>query len=215
MRLFAFATMLALGAIIGLPHASAQRRLPPPKVTNVNINVTFTFNSEVGKVRTASPPESYDEKGNLKKPTKAELQKFKGDTPEEKKLVGYKAEFSDVQVGDTVSVTISMLKGGPTKPAKKDKADKKGEADLDKPAKEEKPKAKTGKWIVTKQLLGKVTKITPATSDAEAKMTIQITSRVLGGGGGNVRSDQTFEAEKYTATLIVIGQRAPGKTDKR
>ena len=50
------------------------------------------------------------------------------DTPAEKKLVGYKADFSDVKVGDTVQVSISMLKGGA---AKKDKVDKKADADAE------------------------------------------------------------------------------------
>jgi hypothetical protein len=207
MRLFALATMLALGAVIGLSPANAQRGARPPKVTNVNIAVTFAFHSEIGKVRTIAPPDNFDEKGKPKKYTKAELDALRGDTPAEKKLKGYKAEFSDLQVGDTVEVAISMLKGG-TKPAKKEN---KEEADTDKPAKDSKPAAKTGKWIVTQQLLGKVTKINNGKTDAEPKVTIQITTRVLGGSGGTQKTSQNFDPEKYKATLILIGQRPPAK----
>jgi hypothetical protein len=206
MRLLAAATVLGLGAIIGLSPARAYQRgprPPAPKVTNVNITYNFTFHSEIGKVRTVTPPESYDEKGNIKKHTKVELLQLKGDTPEEKKLTGYKAEFADVKVGDTVQVSISMLKGA-TKLAKKDKE----ETDT------EKPKAKPGKWIVAQTLLGKVTKIDSGKTDSEPKMTIQVSTKVLGGGGGNVKTTQNFDAEKYKATLVVIGQRAPSAPGK-
>jgi len=211
MRFFALATMLALGAILGLSPAKAFPP-PKPKVTNVNIDVTFTFHSEIGKVRTVTPPDNFDEKGNVKKYTSAELKALKGDTPAEKRLVGYKAEYSDVQVGDTVQVTISMLKN-PPKP-KKDKADKKEDADTEKPAKEDKPKAKTEKWVTFQQVAGKVTKITAGNTDSEPKMTVQVSTRVLGGNGGTQKTSQTFDAEKYKGTLIVIGKRAPAKPDK-
>jgi hypothetical protein len=214
MRFFVLTTMLVLGAIIGLSPVKAfpPLRPPPPRQgTKVDIAITFTFNSEVGKVRMLTPPDNFDEKGNVKKYTKAELRKLKGDTPAEKKLAGYKAEFSDVKVDDVVEVSISLLKGGTTKPTKKDKASKKEDTDTDKPAKESKP-AKTGKWVVTNKLLGKVTKIPAAktTTDGDPKMTIQVTT-VVPAGAALPKTTQTFDEEKYAATLIVIGRRAPQK----
>ena len=228
MRLTALAAILALGMLIGLSEDKATA-YPPGlprggsgvRVANVTTNVTFTFNSEVGKVRTADPPANFDEKGNVKKYTKAELLKLKGDDPKEKKLTGYKADFSEIKMGDYVQVTISMLKGGPTKPAKKDADKKNADADADKPAKDDKvagKSAKTGKWVVTNQLAGKVTKVDTANTDSDAKMTIQVTTQVLqgktGGGGGYQKQTQTFDEEKYAATLIVIAKRSAEKPAK-
>ena len=102
MRLSVLAVLLAFGALIGLSAekpAVAAPRAPTVKVANVSTDYTFTYNSQSGKVRTFDLPPNYDEKGNPKKYTKAELQKLKGDDPAEKKLPGYKADFSDLRNG--------------------------------------------------------------------------------------------------------------------
>jgi hypothetical protein len=75
-------------------------------------------------VRTARPREAFDEKGKIKKFTKAELKELKGNNP---KLPGYKAEFGDLTADQIVQVTVVRKKG---EPAPKRKKGKKGD-DLD------------------------------------------------------------------------------------
>lgn len=67
-------------------------------------------------VRTAQPRQEFDEKGKIKRLTKAELKELKGSDP---KLPGYKAEFGDVQTDQIVQVSLVMKK--PTGPAAKPK----------------------------------------------------------------------------------------------
>ncbi|MFO0878245.1 MAG: hypothetical protein U0840_12915 [Gemmataceae bacterium] len=67
-------------------------------------------------VRTARPKEEFDEKGKIKRMTKAELKELKGSDP---KMPGFKAEFGDVQTDQIVQVTLVMKK--PTSPAPKPK----------------------------------------------------------------------------------------------
>jgi hypothetical protein len=73
-------------------------------------------------VRMANPRPSFDDKGRLKKLTRAELKELKGDDP---KLPGYKAEFSDIQTDQIVQVTLVRKKNpGPiNKPVRKGKKD--------------------------------------------------------------------------------------------
>src|SRR5580692_1107206 len=107
MRLSVPAVLLALGVLVGLAadkSAVAAPRASSVKVANVSTDYTITYNSQAGKVRTFDLPPNYDEKGNPKKYTKAELQKLKGDDPAEKKLPGYKSDFSELKVGDYVQV---------------------------------------------------------------------------------------------------------------
>jgi hypothetical protein len=82
-------------------------------------------------VRFANPKADYDDKGKLKKYTKAELKEMKGSDP---KLPGYQAEFSDVQVEQVVQLTIVRKKGAPPPKTKAPKMPKKGKGkdkDLD------------------------------------------------------------------------------------
>ena len=77
MRLSVLAVLLAAGVLIGLSAekpAVAAPRVRPVKVATVSTDYTVTFNRQVGKVRTFDLPPNYDEKGNPKKYTKAELQ---------------------------------------------------------------------------------------------------------------------------------------------
>lgn len=82
-------------------------------------------------VRLANPKEEFDEKGRIKKYSKAELKELRGDG----KLPGYKAEFSDIQGEQVVRVTTVRKKGEPTmtKTAPTPKK-KKGKDDEDPPA---------------------------------------------------------------------------------
>jgi hypothetical protein len=76
-------------------------------------------------VRMARPREEFDDKGKVKKLTKAELKELKGDPKEP----GYKAEFSDVSTEQIIQVQLVKKKGSdkPVRPKKK----KDGDEDVD------------------------------------------------------------------------------------
>jgi hypothetical protein len=120
---------------------------PPPPGT---IDYLVTFNTDKGKVRMTEEPLQFDEKGNRKKYTAEELKEFKGDTPEEQKMVGFKADFADLRVGDNAKVTLSYWRANKKKetesPGEKDKkdADKKDsdKKDADKKAEDKKEEKK-------------------------------------------------------------------------
>jgi preprotein translocase subunit YajC len=83
-------------------------------------------------VRTARPREQFDEKGKIKKFTRAELKELKGDS----KQPGYKAEFSDVQTEQIIQVTLVRKKGtpapkAPRRPKKGKEKEKEAEVDID------------------------------------------------------------------------------------
>jgi hypothetical protein len=78
-------------------------------------------------VRTASPRQEFDEKGKIKKLTKKELAELKGP---DKKLPGYKAEFTDLQPEQVIQVTLVKKKGSTPKPRLKKKG-KDADADID------------------------------------------------------------------------------------
>src|SRR5262249_33902089 len=59
-------------------------------------------------VRLLELPVQYDDKGYLKKYTAAELKELKGKNPD---LPGYAADFSRLQTGQTVQVTLVRAKG--------------------------------------------------------------------------------------------------------
>jgi hypothetical protein len=70
-------------------------------------------------VRTAKPREQFDDKGKVKKLSKAELKELKGDP----KTPGFKSEFGDLTAEQTLQVTIVRKKDAPapkvTRPKKK------------------------------------------------------------------------------------------------
>jgi hypothetical protein len=78
------------------------------------------------KVRFASPPNVYDEKGNIKKYTPEELKELKG-TGDDAKLPGYEGSVEKLNAGSTVRVTTIANK--PKKDEKKPDADKKPDED--------------------------------------------------------------------------------------
>jgi hypothetical protein len=75
------------------------------KVLHVEINQTFLdiVASEDVQVRVKEPPTSFDEKGNIIKPTAEELKKLKGDP----NLPGYLASFEALRPGQIVTVALA------------------------------------------------------------------------------------------------------------
>jgi hypothetical protein len=248
MRLFAQAAVAALAVLVALTdQAPAGRKSSPPsrpaytppvnipripsnyrpngnaqaKVVQVQTDVSFTFNADAGKVRTFDPPANFDDKGNIKKYTREELKKLKGDDPDEKKLAGYKSEFGEIRVGDVVQVTLSVFKkkSPARKPARKKAKDAKDAKDADKDkddeAKDDKLAAdekKEGRWVAAAQFLGKVTQVENGNSESSGKMTVQVSSQtVVYGNARPPSSKQNVSAEKAQATLVIIGRRPPDK----
>jgi len=99
-------------------------------------DIDFHAAAEV-KVRILTLPESFDEKGNVKKFTKEELDELKG---KDKNLPGYQSTVDKLQVGQTVKVTLAV-----NRPVKQpmDKKDDQQPEEKKEPAKPgEKPEAK-------------------------------------------------------------------------
>ena len=132
-RLSILTVLLALGVLVGLSAekpAVAARRATTVRVANVSTKYTITYNSQAGKVRTYDLPPNYDEKGNVKKYTAAELKDLKG---KDSNLPGYESSFDQLQTGQVLKVTLARTK----EPAKSDKdndkdEDKDKDKDLDK-----------------------------------------------------------------------------------
>jgi hypothetical protein len=80
-------------------------------------------------VRTAKPRDTFDDKGKIKKFTKAELKELKGP---DRKVPGYKAEFGDLTADQILQLTIVRKKSDPApKPKPKPKGKKKDDDALD------------------------------------------------------------------------------------
>lgn len=101
----------------------ARARATMYQVRNEHQDVELTAMDDV-VVRTAHPKGSFDEKGKVKKMTKAELKELKGPDP---KVPGYKAEFSDVQTEQVIQVTLVRKKNAPMPKVAVPKKKKKGE----------------------------------------------------------------------------------------
>jgi hypothetical protein len=169
-------------------------------------NYTVTFNTDTGKVRTVAPPEEFDDKGEIKKLTAADLKRLKGDDPAEKKMPGYKADFSELQVNDVVQVALAAWK--PNTPKKGDKGKDKEPATED-PAKE-KMDGKDGKWVTVTTLTGTVTRIDqPNTENSSPKITVKAQGQVRQPNNTPApkESNTTIEPDKAQATIILIAQR--------
>jgi hypothetical protein len=113
--------------------ANAQRQMLQAEMTLYSMQ-TMTKDVELQtadevKVRQASPPESFDDKGKLKKYTAKELKELKGPDP---KLPGYNGEFSDLREGQYVTVTLVKKKDAPSRlPPRKPIKDAKQAKDVD------------------------------------------------------------------------------------
>jgi hypothetical protein len=191
-------------------YRAGQNRL---RVVNVTADFTFTFNGDVGKVRTIEPPEAFDDKGNVKKHTAEELKALKGDTDQERKLPGYKSDIAEVQVGDLVQVALSVHKATSKAPA--DKPAGKKDPDADAPAKTDLPDqaSGTGRWVAVSQLLGRVTKIDAGNTTGDPKLTVRVTGQVLAARTGRVSTNRnrTINPRQAQATVILIGRRRGGR----
>jgi hypothetical protein len=91
------------------------------KVNSVNVE-NRTLNVTNGKenveivatqgcwVRFKNPPSAFDDKGNIiTKLSPEEEKKAKGDTPEEQKMVGYKADFTSLRPNQIVDVILHRV----------------------------------------------------------------------------------------------------------
>src|SRR5437867_4229048 len=99
--------LAALGVIVGLgicfpelgPVQAQRPRLPrgqQPQLVTKHYDVDVTAAPDA-KVRIKNPPPRFDQKGNLLKYSADELKELKGDSPEDKKLPGYKRDFADLK----------------------------------------------------------------------------------------------------------------------
>jgi hypothetical protein len=199
------------------PHANAR-------VAPATVDFTFTFNTDVGKVRTVDPPPVYDEKGNVRKPTRDELDTFRGETDDDKRLRGYKSDLSELHVGDVVDVSLSQHK----KDASKKDEEKKPEvttapADPQKKAPEDGQKSaadsqgnkevKHDKWTVTGHLQGTVVKINKKSKDEKDPTvtvrvkTVAVVARYAHNPG---TKHQVIKPEDAQGTFILAKQKQGG-----
>ena len=194
MRRFVLAFFLVAGTFVYLAitdtQAAGQKGGVRPVLKTIEIDIPT---ADDVKVRTMKLPGEFDEKGNVKKPSFAEANKLKGDTPEERRLRGYKIELSGLHTGDVVTVSI----GKPREAPKSSKTD-------DKPAKVT--------YTHITDLQGTVSKV------SGSHVSIKITSTSVQQGrvynqNNNNKGTQTLD-EKLVATMIVVEQPAAEKKGK-
>jgi len=101
----------------------AQARLYKLEEKSQEVELSTT---EDVKVRTARPPDQFDDKGRVKKLTVKELKELRGDDP---RLPGYTAEFSDLRQGQVVAVTLVRKKNAPP-PAARPRKSRDADVDL-------------------------------------------------------------------------------------
>lgn len=165
---------------------------PVAKTIDVDVNTADDV-----KVRTIHPPSGeFDEKGNVKKPSNAELSKMKGDTPEERRLPGYKIELSSLKNGDIVKVSIGKAKEAPKSLT--------GKTD-DKPAKVT--------YTHMGDLVGTVAKV------SGSHLTIKVTSTTMQSGRNYGQNNQKGATQtlddKLVATMIIVEQSAPDNKNNK
>jgi hypothetical protein len=131
----ALATGIANAQLMTVASSGA----PQFTVRTYTQDVEFQATESV-KVRTLVLPEQFDEKGNVKKYTRAELAELKG---KDKNLPGFESALEKLEVGQKVRVLLVQTAKAPA-PAPKDK-DK--DKDKDKKAKDDDEKKKQVKMI--------------------------------------------------------------------
>jgi hypothetical protein len=89
------------------------------KVEKTKVPVEFQL-AEKAKIRTMVLPEAFDEKGNLKTYSSKELADLKG---KDKTAPGYDFSIEQLQVGQTVKVTLARVPKDTTDPLTKEKDD--------------------------------------------------------------------------------------------
>jgi hypothetical protein len=110
------------GTILSLRQQMIQHQLHSTTIEKKTSTVEYTSTDDV-KVRLMEPPPAFDDKGNIKKRTKKELDELKGDPKDpDFKLPGYPAAFTDLHQGGMVVATLVKKKGVPhhTGPKPKD-----------------------------------------------------------------------------------------------
>ena len=104
---------------VKLPRRINYPRYNPGKNAKVGRHADVAFQTDDAVlVRVTDPPVEYDEKGNIKTPSKEELQTLKGP---DKTLPGYPGEYDNLANGQTVVVYLSR-KLPPKTDTSKDKA---------------------------------------------------------------------------------------------
>ena len=109
-------------AVADLERQMIQHKLHSTTMEKKTTTVDYTSTDDV-KVRLLEPPPAFDDKGNVKKRTKKELDELKGDPKDpDFKLPGYPGAFTDLHQGSMVQVTLVKKKGAPhhTGPKPKD-----------------------------------------------------------------------------------------------
>jgi hypothetical protein len=118
-------------AVLNLQQRIARAQQNSIRVVNAKQKIDFQAEENV-KVRTATLPSAFDDKGNIKKYTPAELRELKG---KDSHLAGYESSVENLKPGQTVQVVLKHHHPKPAGPSPSQK-------DLDKDA--EKEKAKEG-----------------------------------------------------------------------
>jgi hypothetical protein len=194
-----------------------------PQLKGVTVNYDFTV-VEDGFIRsTRLLNAEIDDKGRPKKLNPDELAKAKGDSPAERRLAGYKAEFDDVQVGDEVVVTLAKQR--PTPPVVKSapvKTESPGEkaakATQDKEENDEPPAPKKfalADWKAVGTLRGVVTAV-----DGNRRLTLRVNTQQWvmpqpngRNGAANHQAGQprqiSIDSDKFQATVVLIIKRSP------
>lgn len=118
-------------AILQLEVMVAQAEANAYRVIQIPVKVDFQASEDL-QVRVLQPPAAFDDKGNIKKYTAAELKELKGKNPN---LPGYEASNDALKVGQMVRVTLA-----PYKPPSPGATEKKPDLDKDKDKDAEEPK---------------------------------------------------------------------------
>jgi hypothetical protein len=117
--------------------ALSSGTIPAGYRVNVLKNTIEFQAMETVKVRTTVLPEQFDDKGNVKKFTKKELDELKG---KDKNLPGYESSLEKLEAGQIVKVSLAQAKKAPAKGP--DKNDKDNDKDQDKDDGEKKMQVK-------------------------------------------------------------------------
>jgi hypothetical protein len=197
--------LLSTALVLGKPPKWNPPKPPPPgkmpKLVTTHVDYEVDPTPDL-IVRLMYPPVQYDDKGNIKKYTAAELKELKGDNP---KLVGYKGDTNDLTNG--VQVRVYVVKDPP--PPKEN--DKKDDPKADKPDKAEKPDKP--KYTQVGELTGQLT----VSGNSKKGMTLRVTSQAWEPAGwrppnnGNQKKDLP---KLEVGTIVVLtppAQDAPAK----
>jgi hypothetical protein len=158
-----------------------------PKVTAVSKDLEIQTIDDL-IVRRMQPPDQYDEKGTVRKPTQAELKELKGPDP---KLPGYKADVNDLKNGQIVTVSLQKRKDTDKKDADKKDDDKKDAG--------KKTSDKDG-WVNAGTLSGTLTKY----QDSLKTMTLRVNVADLAGRHHRTGKGNKITLDDFRVSMVVI-----------